>query len=433
MTRQLLPALALAAFPLIGCTVNLGNDVGSDGESESSGDGDGDVSGDGDGDTQSCPDGTLDCPCYGNNTCNAGLECIDGVCEPAAGDGDGDGDGDTMGDGDGDGDTMGDGDGDATGDGDGETGDGDGETGDGDGDGDGDVVDLADWTKKRDIIIENQLQTPLDDYQTLLVIDYDDDMQIDFEDLRFTNEADDTLLPFWVETATVLVEAKVFVRIPHLPDGDITTIHMYYGNPNATSASDGPATFDFFDDFEGPNLDDVKWTATGIHSLEFGYLAIESGAIYTNDFAFEDFGRIEMRARWHQGDPSDSGLMIGRGQGYMGNLGRLSLTFFGNMYAAADEGGNMLFNVSIGLASQDNWYDPSIVVADGQLVYYRHRLSNGNVFDVDYPGSFFVALGHPYGKDAQQQNIIDVDIDWVLRRGYASVEPNYVFGGEQNI
>ncbi len=48
------------------------------------------AAGDGDGDT--CPDGTQGCPCYGNGSCDAELECVAGLCEEAPGDGDGDGD-----------------------------------------------------------------------------------------------------------------------------------------------------------------------------------------------------------------------------------------------------------------------------------------------------------------------------------------------------
>jgi hypothetical protein len=81
-----------------------------------------------------CPAGSEACPCYGNRTCDAGLECLSNLCvdlglpntetsgESESGDGDGDG---NTGPGDGDGAP---GDGDPTGDGDGDTGDGDGET-----------------------------------------------------------------------------------------------------------------------------------------------------------------------------------------------------------------------------------------------------------------------------------------------------------------
>ena len=38
---------------------------------------------------------------------------------------------------------------------------------------------------------------------------------------------------------------------------------MYYGNSSATSASNGSATFKFFDDFGQSTLDLTKWTKVG--------------------------------------------------------------------------------------------------------------------------------------------------------------------------
>lgn len=55
---------------------------------------------DGQGGEGSCVEGKLGCACYGNQTCDSGLECRDLLCEALktgdgdAGDGDGDGDGD---------------------------------------------------------------------------------------------------------------------------------------------------------------------------------------------------------------------------------------------------------------------------------------------------------------------------------------------------
>ena len=66
--------------------------------------------------TSDCTAGQAGCECAPDNTCEAGLECLDGLCS-------------------GDAETSGDGDGDTSGDGDGDSGDGDGDSGDGDGDG----------------------------------------------------------------------------------------------------------------------------------------------------------------------------------------------------------------------------------------------------------------------------------------------------------
>lgn len=60
-------------------------------------------------DGEPCELGSLDCECYGNDTCDDGLQCIDNSCSeeespPTSGDGDGDGDGNSSGGASGDGD-----------------------------------------------------------------------------------------------------------------------------------------------------------------------------------------------------------------------------------------------------------------------------------------------------------------------------------------
>ena len=70
----------------------------------------------------------------------------------------------------------------------------------------------------------------------------------DGSDVRFTHSDGTTVLKYWVESWSSASQlAYVWVRVPSLVNGD-TTIYLYYGNAGATSASDGTATFDFFDD-----------------------------------------------------------------------------------------------------------------------------------------------------------------------------------------
>ncbi|RLI98841.1 MAG: DUF2341 domain-containing protein, partial [Candidatus Aenigmatarchaeota archaeon] len=68
-------------------------------------------------------------------------------------------------------------------------------------------------------------------------------------DIRFTNSTDD-LLNFWIESwNSSSQEATIWVNVT-LANNTNTTIYMYYGNPSASSISNGTATFEFFDDFE---------------------------------------------------------------------------------------------------------------------------------------------------------------------------------------
>ena len=74
-------------------------------------------------------------------------------------------------------------------------------------------------------------------------------MQPDFDDFRFTDNDGTTLLSYWIENYTAAGSAIVWVKVPSISASAEKTIYMYYGNPSATSAEDGDATFEFFDDF----------------------------------------------------------------------------------------------------------------------------------------------------------------------------------------
>jgi len=109
------------------------------------------------------------------------------------------------------------------------------------------------WTRRRAITINNTLNTNnLNGYQVNINVTYTPSMKSDFSDLRFTDSDGLTLIPYWVESYVSQVSAVVWVKVPSIPASSTTTIYMYYGNPDASSASNGTATFEFFDDFETP-------------------------------------------------------------------------------------------------------------------------------------------------------------------------------------
>ena len=79
-------------------------------------------------------------------------------------------------------------------------------------------------------------------------------MSPDCSDVRFS-DGDGNGLEYWIEDGA---RGLVWVDVPLIPSGG-TTIYLHCGNPAATCESDGEATFDFFDDFEGDELDLTKW------------------------------------------------------------------------------------------------------------------------------------------------------------------------------
>ena len=82
----------------------------------------------------------------------------------------------------------------------------------------------------------------------------------DFGDIRFTDCGGVTELSYWIEEKVDGDYAVFWVKVPFIPASpETTTIYIYYGNPDATSISNGDATFIFFDHFEGTSLDTTKW------------------------------------------------------------------------------------------------------------------------------------------------------------------------------
>jgi hypothetical protein len=113
----------------------------------------------------------------------------------------------------------------------------------------------TDWSHRKEITISNSLASALANYQVKIDVSYESAMQADFDDLRFTN-ASDIPLDYWLESKTDGSLATVWVEVDSIAASGDTTIYMYYGNDAANSASNGDATFEFFDDFEDGDISD---------------------------------------------------------------------------------------------------------------------------------------------------------------------------------
>ncbi len=136
------------------------------------------------------------------------------------------------------------------------------------------------WSYRRGITLSST--TSLDDYQVKIELspaNTDNYAHIlpNGDDIRFTGSDGTTLQDYWIEkwdntgTSTIWVEIK---------DSGTDKLYMYYGNPSASSASDGGATFEFFDDFEDGDISD--WTNAGEGGGE-----IENSIVYAGNYAMK--------------------------------------------------------------------------------------------------------------------------------------------------
>jgi hypothetical protein len=108
---------------------------------------------------------------------------------------------------------------------------------------------LTGWSYRRPVTIDNTNNSnTLTDYQVLVVVDtasliQQGKMQVDCDDIRFTDSDGTTLLPYWIEGPINASNTKIWVKVPSIPASGTKTIYLYYGQPNAQSESSIANTF----------------------------------------------------------------------------------------------------------------------------------------------------------------------------------------------
>jgi hypothetical protein len=125
----------------------------------------------------------------------------------------------------------------------------------------------SDWydltfSKRQKIGITNNVATAYTNLPVKLIVNYDGDMQSDFDDLRFTDSSGTTTLRYWIESSTASASSTLWVKVPSLPASGSAVVYMYYGNNSTTTASSGTNTFKFFDDFEDNNITEYSGNTT---------------------------------------------------------------------------------------------------------------------------------------------------------------------------
>jgi len=84
-------------------------------------------------------------------------------------------------------------------------------------------------------------------------------MRSDCGDMRF-GDSDYNGYPYWIEPGTCnSANTRIWVNVTTLPAGS-KTIYMFYGNPAATSVSNGTEVFLFFDDFDSADTSKFNYS-----------------------------------------------------------------------------------------------------------------------------------------------------------------------------
>ena len=156
------------------------------------------------------------------------------------------------------------------------------------------------WDSSWDYYKVCNIENKYDDYQMRLFVGYESGGNVscngnansDFGDIRFIRTDNTTELSYWLENYTDGDQATFWVN----NSGNDSQILMYYGNSDASTTSDGEATFLFFDDAETGIMND-KWAVVNAsanayarYSTSQAYQGSKSILSYDNDgSAFPQF------------------------------------------------------------------------------------------------------------------------------------------------
>jgi len=272
------------------------------------------------------------------------------------------------------------------------------------------------------VLTENSGST-LSNYQVNFVVSYvSSKMKSDFSDLRFTDSDQVTPIPYWIESYTASVSASVWVKVPSIPASSTKSIYMYYGNSGATSASNGIATFEFFDDFNDGVKDTNKWVTSGTVTETGGYLQVGSGA--------------DSIARQNStGYPLLSGSYVLR------HRGLVSVT--GSQYAYIGLANSVLTRFALAPHTVNSYYTYNGATEQytrnsaGQTSYATYdivwtassvRYYQNGVLMATHTNPPTVSMG-AYLR--AYTSSVYARCDWLLIHKYVSAEPSSVFGPEE--
>ena len=139
------------------------------------------------------------------------------------------------------------------------------------------------WPYRAQVTIDNTAgKSPLSHYQVKVILNSENfdfaEARPDGADLRFVDANGTTLLPHWIqEYHDADKKGVVWARIPDVPSAATKTVSMCFGNRAAASASDGSATFEFFDDCDRGSPGDKWEVAMGSPRFEYARYADHLG------------------------------------------------------------------------------------------------------------------------------------------------------------
>jgi hypothetical protein len=248
----------------------------------------------------------------------------------------------------------------------------------------------------------------------------------DFGDVRFTRSDCVTLLDDWMETKVDGDYAVFWVEVADDLSTNPVTIYIYYGNPNATTTSNGDATFLFFDHFD--TLDTAKWTTYGSPSVSNSILTVlaANNAYVWSNISFAPPFAVRCKWRNSVSNTDGAGLQLDNGNKTWDNPPDFSCTagWYNQTQFTIDGLGSL--RQGIGLALDTNFHVWDVKVKSGNV---------STLTDGAYPMSRTGTTASAYNLwlKAWVYNLSGAkgEFDWILVRKFTDPEPSHGSWGSE--
>lgn len=276
---------------------------------------------------------------------------------------------------------------------------------------------LGSFLRQRPLILNYDGSEKLTDFQVKCTLTPSDipfeKLRADKQDLLFVDNNNDPI-PYWIEKADTS-GIEVWLKFSEISKGK-EVFWLYYGNENFSGASDGEATFEFFDDFEDGVVDTSKWQDwDGTASESDGELLLSENANDLHFYSTITFGmKYIIRTRYLRG--YDGGLFFNVQDANNGYLIALrDPTFPEDKFQFwKREAGSWSSLGSINPSVDTSWHIFELKVRDRNYEIYEDGDSKLSATDATWTSGYVGIRG---------RMPTPTQTDWFLIRKYAEAEP----------
>lgn len=278
------------------------------------------------------------------------------------------------------------------------------------------------WGERQEIILTGGASGAQINYQTLLNVTYNNKMQSNFDDIRFTNDTHE--MDSWLESKVDSSYALIWVEFFTTPaDGVNQTYYMYYNNSGVSNVWNITNTFLFGDNFTGSSLNTSKWTgATGSTSVANGIMTLTGTGTWLYLYGSNHNAGMACRYKAQMGNSITNNYdsMIGLQQlGSNNHAKAFSNPFdvgFGRW--SSNAGTASYINAAFPIPPQYAYYIGGICINTTTILYYTNDTIDG-IESTQVPQNLNALIGVRTG---------DIYVDWITVRNYVTYPSTYLFG-----